>query len=96
MQSISLEKESSTAAATATLSDTVVQFDVDVQILLIRTKLVHHLALVGACIVCAHLGDNMSNANLVSVGTYYVLLLYWTAKTVWCRFHLRDAKSREW
>lgn len=64
------------------LTDTVVQFDVDVQILLIRTKLVHHLALVGACIVCAHLGDNMSNANLVSVGTYYVLLLYWTAKTV--------------
>ena len=64
------------------LTDAEVQFDVDVQILLICTKLVLHLALVGACIVFVHEGDNMSNANLVSIGTYYVLLRYWTAKTV--------------
>ena len=64
------------------LTDAEVQLDVDVQILLICTKLVLHLALVGACIVLQYFGDNMSNANLVSVGTYYVLLRYWTAKTV--------------
>lgn len=96
MYSISLEKESSTTAATATLSDAEIQFDVDVQILLICAKSVLHLALVGACIVFAHDGDNVSNANLVSIGTYYGLLRYRTAKTVWCRFHLLDAKRREW
>ena len=64
------------------LTDAEVQFNIDQQVLLICTKLVLYFAFVGAFVVLCNLGDNMTNANLVAVGTLNVLLLYWTAKTI--------------
>ena len=55
------------------------------QVLLIFTKLVLHRARVGTGIVFSHFGDDVTYANLISVGALDVLLRYWTAELVCLR-----------